>query len=224
LETNAGFPEFSSVADEEVPLQRRALTLTLSAALLAATAGPLAGAPATETAVFAGGCFWSQEKAFEAVPGVTQVVSGFSGGHAKNPSYEQVESESTGHAESVEVTFDPSKVTYEKLLYVFWRNIDPTQVDGQFCDHGPQYRSVIFYKNDAQKTAAEESKRQLEEMPKFKGKIATAIQPASAFYPAEAYHQGYYKKNPFAYNQYRIGCGRDRLLNGVWGAEAGGHK
>ena len=181
-----------------------------------------AAPPARETAVFAGGCFWCEETAFEGLPGVISVVSGYTGGQKKNPTYEEVSSGSTGHAESVEVTYDPSKITYEKLLYVFWRNVDPFQANGQFCDHGDQYRSAIFYKDEAQKRAAEESKRKLEEQPKFQGKIVTQVVPASTFYPAEEYHQDFYKKNPVRYHEYRLGCGRDRRLKEIWGEEAGG--
>ena len=182
----------------------------------------LAAPPARETALFAGGCFWCEETAFEGLPGVISVVSGYTGGQKKSPTYEEVSSGSTGHAESVEVTYDPSKVTYEKLLYVFWRNVDPFQANGQFCDHGNQYRSAIFYKDEAQKRAAEESKRKLEEQPKFQGKIVTQIVPAATFYPAEDYHQDFYKKNPVRYHEYRLGCGRDRRLKEIWGDEAGG--
>jgi len=183
----------------------------------------LAAPPSQDTAVFAGGCFWSEESAFEGVPGVIKVVSGYTGGQKKNPTYEEVSSGGTGHVESVQVTFDPSKVSYEKLLSVFWHNTDPFEPNGQFCDFGDQYRSAIFYKDDAQKHAAEESKRKLEEQSKFQGKIVTRIVPASTFYPAEEYHQGFTRKNPVRYQQYRIGCGRDRRLKQIWGDEAGGH-
>ncbi len=176
------------------------------------------------TAIFAGGCFWCEETAFEGLPGVLSVVSGYIGGQTKNPTYEQVSSGGTGHAESVEVTYDPAKTSYEKLLDVFWRNVDPFQKNGQFCDHGPQYRSAIFYEDEAQKRAAEESKRKLEEQEKFKGKIATQIVPASTFYPAEEYHQDFYKKNPVRYHEYREGCGRDARLKQIWGEAAGGSK
>ena len=185
-----------------------------------------AGAPPEKArALFAGGCFWSEESAFEGVPGVLSVTSGYTGGQVKNPTYELVETGSTGHAESVEVVYDPAKTTYEKLLYVYWRNVDPFQPNAQFCDHGSQYRSVIFYQGDEQRKAAEESKAKLEERPGFKGKIVTQIEPASAFYPAEEYHQGFTKKNPYQYQRYRVGCGRDRRLKEIWGDEAGGgHK
>jgi peptide-methionine (S)-S-oxide reductase len=184
----------------------------------------LAGPASTRaTAIFAGGCFWSEEKAFEGVSGVVSVTSGYAGGQTKDPTYEQVSSGSTGYAESVEVVYDPAKVTYEHLLEVYWHNSDPLEGAGQFCDFGTQYRPVIFYADEAQRTAAEESKRKLEELPQFKGKIATQIQPASKFYPAEAYHQDFYKKNPARYGQYRQGCGRDARLQQIWGDAAGGH-
>ena len=193
----------------------------LSAAALASNASPPGG---SATAIFAGGCFWCEETAFEGLPGVLSVVSGYTGGQIKNPTYEQVSAGVTGHAESVEVTFDPGKTSYEKLLEVFWHNVDPFQKNGQFCDHGTQYRSAIFYKDEAQKKASEESKRRLEEQERFRGKIATQIVPATTFYPAEEYHQDFYKKNPVRYHEYREGCGRDARLKQIWGDAAGGRK
>ncbi len=184
----------------------------------------LAAPPERATAVFAGGCFWCEEAAFEGLPGVISATSGYTGGHTKNPTYEEVSAGGTGHAESVEVLYDPSKTSYEKLLDVFWHNIDPFQKDGQFCDHGTQYRSAIFYKDEAQRKAAEESRRKLEEDPRFKGKIATEIVPAGPFFRAEEYHQQYSRKNPLRYRVYRLGCGRDARLKEVWGEAAGGHK
>ncbi|HYK40769.1 MAG TPA: peptide-methionine (S)-S-oxide reductase MsrA [Thermoanaerobaculia bacterium] len=189
-------------------------------AFLAASA--LAAAPRTEKAFFAGGCFWCEETAFEGVPGVISVISGYTGGQKKNPTYEEVSAGGTGHAESVEVTYDPAKISYEKLLQIFWHNVDPLQANGQFCDHGTQYRSAIFYANEAQRAAAEASKRKLEEESRFKGKIVTQIVPASTFYPAEEYHQDFYKKSPLRYRTYRAGCGRDARLKELWGAEGGG--
>ncbi len=182
----------------------------------------LTAAPATGKAVFAGGCFWCEETAFEGVPGVISVVSGYTGGQKKNPTYEEVSAGETGHAESVEVTFDPARISYEKLLEIFWRNVDPLQANGQFCDHGNQYRSAIFYSSAAQRAAAEASKRKLEEEPRFKGKIVTQIVPASTFYPAEEYHQDFYKKSPVRYKTYRAGCGRDARLKELWGQPGGG--
>jgi peptide-methionine (S)-S-oxide reductase len=185
----------------------------------------LAGAPAPRTAkaVFAGGCFWCMEGPFEALPGVLTVSSGYSGGQEPNPTYEQVSSGTTGHAESVQVVYDPSRVSYEKLLEVFWRNVDPTQAGGQFCDHGRQYRTAIFTADEAQRSAAEESKRRLEASGKLPGRIVTEIVPAGLFYPAEEYHQDFSKKNPLRYQGYRRGCGRDARLRELWGAEAGAH-
>jgi peptide-methionine (S)-S-oxide reductase len=190
---------------------------------IAASVVTLASPPAQRaTAIFAGGCFWCEETAFEGLPGVFSVVSGYTGGQKKNPTYEEVSSGSTGHAESVEVTYDPSQTTYEKLLEVFWHNVDPTQANGQFCDHGTQYRSAIFYKDEAQRKAAEESKRRVEEIPRFKGKVVTQIVAASTFYPAEEYHQDFWKKSPVRYQSYRQGCGRDARLKELWGDAAGG--
>ncbi len=178
-----------------------------------------------DTAIFAGGCFWCEETAFEGLPGVVSVTSGYTGGETKNPTYEMVSSGSTGHAESVEVLYDPGKISYEKLLEIFWHNVDPTQANGQFCDHGTQYRSAIFYHDDAQKRAAEASKAKVEQDPRFAGKkIVTQVVAATAFYPAEEYHQDFYKKNPFRYHQYRSGCGRDARLKEIWGKDAGGEK
>lgn len=190
--------------------------LSPAGALLAASTG---------TATFAGGCFWCEETAFVDVPGVLKVTSGYTGGQTKNPTYEQVSAGGTGHAESVQVVFDPAKVSYERLLDIFWKNVDPTQANGQFCDHGNQYRSAIFYADEAQKTMAEGSKRKVESLPQFRGqKIVTEVVPASTFYPAEEYHQQFYKKNPVRYHEYRNGCGRDARLRQIWGEAAGGHK
>jgi len=181
--------------------------------------------PNRDTAIFAGGCFWCEETAFEGVPGVISVTSGFTGGQTKNPTYEMVSAGSTGHAESVEVLFDPSRISYEKLLEIFWHNVDPTQANGQFCDHGTQYRSAIFYRDEAQKRAAEASKAKVEQDPRFAGKkIVTQVVAASVFYPAEEYHQQFYKKNPVRYHEYRMGCGRDARLKEIWGKDAGGEK
>jgi peptide-methionine (S)-S-oxide reductase len=187
---------------------------------LALTAASLFAAPATAT--FAGGCFWSQEKAFSELPGVISVTSGYTGGQVKNPTYEQVETGSTGHAESVQIVFDPAKISYEKLLNIFWHNIIPTQADGQFCDEGWQYRSAIFYGDESQRAAAEASKKAVEALPRFAGKkVVTQIVPASAFYPAEEYHQKFYKKNAARYQAYRTGCRRDARLKEAWGEAAG---
>ena len=195
----------------------------LSIALFLLAPCALPGAT-TETAVFAGGCFWCEESAFEGLPGVESSVSGYAGGTTVDPSYEQVSTGMTGHAESAKVTFDPQKISYEKLLEIYWHNIDPTQKDGQFCDHGSQYRTVIFYASEAQKNAALASKAKLEQDPRFKGRIATQIVPLTKFYPAEEYHQDYCKVNPLRYTAYYKACGREARLKEVWGSEAGGHK
>jgi len=201
-----------------------ALALIAVAAPVMASAAKESTAPAPlAKAVFAGGCFWCAETAFEGLPGVKSVVSGFAGGSELNPTYEQVSSGRTGHAESVEITFDPAVITYAKLLDVFWHNIDPTQARGQFCDHGEQYRSAIFYANDAQRRAALESRKRLEASKILKAPIVTQIAPFTRFWPAEEYHQDYYRKNPVHYQTYRLGCGRDRRLRELWGAKAGGH-
>jgi peptide-methionine (S)-S-oxide reductase len=184
----------------------------------------LAGAaPGREAATFAGGCFWCMQPPFEKVPGVLTVTAGYTGGQKKNPTYEEVSMGVTGHAESIQVIYDPTRVSYEQLLDVFWHNIDPTTANAQFCDHGTQYRSAIFFHDDAQKQAAEASKRKLEASGLLRQAIVTEIVPASTFYPAEEYHQDFYKKNPFRYQSYRTGCGRDRRLKDLWGDSAGGH-
>jgi peptide-methionine (S)-S-oxide reductase len=171
-----------------------------------------------EKATFAGGCFWCTEEAFEKVPGVVDAVSGYMGGKVKRPTYEQVSSGMTGHTEVVEVRYDPSKVTYEQLLEVFWLNHDPTVLDRQFCDGGSQYRPEIFVHNDEQKRLAEASKAKWEKQKPFKQKILTPITPAAEFWPAEDYHQGYYKTNPTRYRFYVTGCGRYDRLDQLWGS------
>ncbi len=202
-------------------------------ALVAACAGVLVTAPAssraaepapasaTEIATFAGGCFWCMTPPFEMLPGVISVTAGYTGGDLKNPTYEEVSAGGTGHLESVQIVYDPQKISYEKLLYVFWRNIDPVTANGQFCDHGEQYRTAIFYHDEEQKRLAEESKQRLEASKRLPGPIVTEIRSASVFYPAEEYHQDYYKKNPIRYKFYRWSCGRDKRLKELWGAEAG---
>ena len=176
--------------------------------------------PGHAVATFAGGCFWCMEPPFEKLPGVSSVTSGYTGGPQQDPSYEQVSSGGTGHTEAVRVVFDPSKVSYEKLLEVFWVNIDPTVKDRQFCDAGNQYRTGIFYHDEAQRKAAEASKAALEKSKPFKEPLVTPIEMAGQFYPAEEYHQDYYKKNPVRYNFYRTGCGRDARLKQLWGDRA----
>jgi peptide-methionine (S)-S-oxide reductase len=204
-------------------LKSSRFAIGLAFCLVASTLA-LAAPTKRATAVFAGGCFWCEETAFEGVPGVLAVTSGYTGGHVANPTYEQVSAGGTGHAESVEVAYDPQKISYEKLLDIFWHNVDPLQRDAQFCDHGTQYRSAIFYQDPAHQKAAEASKAKLEEEARFKGKIVTEIVPASTFYRAEEYHQDFYRKNPVRYSSYRAGCGRDARLKALWGAAAGGHK
>jgi peptide-methionine (S)-S-oxide reductase len=165
-------------------------------------------------ATFAGGCFWCMQPPFEELEGVVSTTVGYTGGFKVNPTYEEVSAGGTGHAESIQVVFDPSKVSYEKLLDIFWKNIDPTVKDQQFCDHGHQYRTAIFYHDDAQKLLAETSKTKM--AARF-GTVYTEIMPASTFYPAEEYHQDYHKKNPIRYKFYRTTCGRDKRLKELWG-------
>lgn len=170
-----------------------------------------------QTATFAMGCFWCGEETFEKVPGVVSVTSGYTDGRTKNPSYDQVSAGTTGHAEAVEVKFDPSKVSYEKLLDVFWINHDPTYTDRQFCDHGSQYRPGIFWHDEAQREAAEASKAKYEKLKTFNQPILTPIKQATQFWPAEEYHQDFYKKNPAHYYAYSHGCGRYARLDQLWG-------
>lgn len=173
--------------------------------------------PETRVATFAGGCFWSMQKAFDGVPGVVTVTAGYAGGTKANPSYEEVESGETGHAESVEVKYDPARISYERLLDVYWHHIDPLTVNSAFCDYGPQYRSIIFYHDAEQRRLAEASKRALDDSHRFRTPVVTAIQAATPFYPAEEYHQQFYRKNPGRYEAYRIGCRRDARLQQLWG-------
>ena len=170
-----------------------------------------------EKATFAGGCFWCMEEAFDKVDGVVSTLSGYTGGRKANPTYEEVSAGGTGHAESVEVMYDPTKVSYEKLLEIFWHNIDPTVADRQFCDVGNQYRSAIFYHNETQKRLAEESKQKLEKSEPFKAPFATQIVPAGPFYLAEEYHQNFHEKNPIRYKFYKYNCGRAQRLLDLWG-------
>jgi peptide-methionine (S)-S-oxide reductase len=194
----------------------------ISLALVAAGTGK--AVETLEKATFAGGCFWCMEHPFDEIPGVVSVTSGYTGGKTKNPTYEEVSAGGTGHAEAVQIVFDPSKTRYGKLLDVYWRNIDPTTKDRQFCDVGNQYRSAIFFHGEEQRQAAARSKEALEKDGRFKGLLATEIVPAGEFYPAEEYHQHYYKKNPIRYRYYRNACGRDRRLKDLWGSPASGSK
>ncbi len=172
-----------------------------------------------DTATFAGGCFWTMEHAYDDLPGVISATSGFMGGTTKNPSYSDVVEGNTGHLESVQVVYDPAKVSYETLLWTFWHNIDPFQTDGQACDTGPNYHTAVFVRGPEQRRAASASRQQI--MDRFHREVAAQILTAGPFYPAEEYHQDYAKKNPVRYGMYRTGCGRDRRLREVWGDEAG---
>lgn len=187
-------------------------------------AGTVEAAGKLEKATFAGGCFWCMEHPFDALPGVLSVTSGYTGGQKKDPTYQEVSAGGTGHAEAVQIVYEPSSITYGKLLDVFWHNIDPTTRDRQFCDSGHQYRSAIFYHSEEQHRAALQSKEALEKVKPFREPIVTEIVPAGVFYPAEEYHQHYYKKNPIRYWYYRNGCGRDQRLKELWGSAAGGEK
>ncbi|MBI4063279.1 MAG: peptide-methionine (S)-S-oxide reductase MsrA [Elusimicrobia bacterium] len=178
--------------------------------------------PKLQKATFAGGCFWCMEPPFEKLEGVTQVLSGYTGGQKENPAYEEVSNGATGHLEAIEVTYDPKKITYGKLLEVFWMNVDPTDDGGQFVDRGYQYKTGIFYHNDQQKKLAEASKNAL--AGRFDKPIVTEIRPVSTFYKAENYHQDYYKKNPIRYKYYRAGSGRDRFLEKTWAQTDAGEK
>jgi len=174
-----------------------------------------------KTALFAGGCFWCIEAPFDNIDGVISTTSGYTGGDEKNPTYEQVSSGGTGHAEAIRIVYDPGKVDYGKLLQVFWHNIDPVAVNRQFCDKGKQYRSAIFYHDEQQRLLAETSRAELEATRFFKKKIATQIEPAGEFWPAEEYHQDYYRKKPLLYKFYRFSCGRDKRLEEIWEDLAG---
>ncbi|MCB1909376.1 MAG: peptide-methionine (S)-S-oxide reductase MsrA [Rhodocyclaceae bacterium] len=188
--------------------------------LLLATTLAASAHAATATATFAGGCFWCMEGPFDEIDGVISTTSGYTGGHAPDPTYPEVSGGTTGHAEAVQIVYDPDKVSYERLLTIFWHNIDPTVKNRQFCDAGNQYRSAIFYHDEQQKALAEESKTALE-VAVFGKPLATEIVAAGPFYPAEEYHQDYYVKNPLRYNYYRFSCGRDRRLKEIWGDAAG---
>jgi peptide-methionine (S)-S-oxide reductase len=202
-------------------LIRHAVSVVMSLSVLGSfilwSGSPDARAADPAKAYFAGGCFWCMEEAFEQVEGVVTVVSGYMGGTVVNPSYEQVSGGSTGHAESVEVSYDPAKVSYQKLLEVFWRNVDPITSNAQFCDHGSQYRSAVFYGTDEERRLSEESKAAIERSKRFPAPIATQLVKASVFYMAEDYHQDYYKKNPLRYKYYKFGCGRAQRLETLWG-------
>jgi peptide-methionine (S)-S-oxide reductase len=196
--------------------------LVLGGIALAAFGGAGGSPPpsreALATATFAGGCFWCMEPPFDRTPGVVSTTAGYTGGRKPKPTYEEVSAGGTGHAESVQVVYDPARVSYSKLLDVFWHNVDPLTPDAQFCDHGNQYRTAIFYHDDEQRRLAEASKAAL--AGRFDRPVVTQIVPATQFYPAEEYHQDYYRKNPFRYRFYRFNCGRDRRLEQLWGEDA----
>ena len=203
---------------------RAALAAVLACAALsgAAFAQPAkAPPPGAAVATFAGGCFWCMEPPYDKLPGVISTTSGYMGGSLRNPTYEEVSSGTTGHAEVVQVLYDPSKVSYGKLVEVFWVNVDPTVKDRQFCDAGSQYRTAIFVHSPEQRKVAEASKAALEKSKPFKDPIVTPIVDAGEFWPAEDYHQDYYRKNPVRYTYYRTGCGRDARLKQLWGDRAG---
>src|SRR5687768_14617816 len=201
-------------------LRLLACVLGFASSLGLATAASAQAPAKPAVATFAGGCFWCVEEAFDAVPGVVSTTSGYMGGKKRHPTYEEVSAGVTGHTEVVQVAYDPAKVSYDKLLEVFWRNIDPTVKDRQFCDGGSQYRSEIFVHDDAQRKAAEASKSALEKTKPFKEPIVTPITTAGEFWLAEEYHQNYYQRNPVRYKYYKTGCGREARLKQLWGSAA----
>jgi peptide-methionine (S)-S-oxide reductase len=183
--------------------------------------GSALGEPKLASATFAGGCFWCMEPPYDKLDGVVSTTSGYTGGNSRNPTYKEVSAGGTGHAEAMRVVYDPARVSYQRLLDVFWHNIDPLARDRQFCDVGSQYRSAIFFHDDEQRRLAEDSRSALEASHRLKGPIVTQIVPAGDFWPAEEYHQDYYRKNPIRYKYYRNGCGRDNRLEELWGKDAG---
>ena len=194
-----------------------ALAIFLIGSWTVQSASQAAGNGIPSKAYFAGGCFWCMEEAFEKVEGVLSATSGYMGGTVVNPSYEAVSAGRTGHAESVEVVYDPAKVSYQRLLDAFWHNVDPVTPNAQFCDHGSQYRSAIFFQTEEEKRASDASKQAIEQSKRFNEPIVTQIVMASQFYPAEEYHQDYYKKNPVRYKFYKYNCGRAQRLEALWG-------
>ncbi len=191
------------------------LVMSLVSTAVAAEHG--AGGEERAIATFAGGCFWCMEPPFDELEGVISTTSGYTGGHKKDPTYKEVSAGGTGHTEAVQIVYNPKRISYAKLLEVFWRNIDPLTKDAQFCDKGSQYRSGIFYHDGEQRRLAEQSKQALEGSKRFRQPIVTEITAASEFYAAEEYHQDYYQKNPLRYKFYRFGCGRDQRLKDLWG-------
>jgi len=210
---------------KEVRWRSRLCGVVAAAAMLGAVAGGYAQegpAQGLATATFAGGCFWCMEGPFDELEGVVSTTSGYTGGHTPNPTYEAVSGGGTGHVEAVQVVYDPAKIGYERLLEVFWRNIDPTDDGGQFCDRGSQYRAAVFAHDDQQRGLAELSKAALLKSRPFRAAIVTEIVPAAEFHPAEGYHQDYYQTNPVRYKFYRYRCGRDQRLESLWGKRSGG--
>lgn len=194
-----------------------ALSLFAAAVFAADPENTSATEQRNETAIFAGGCFWCMEPPFDKLDGVISTTSGYTSGHKENPTYKEVSAGITGHTEAIQIIFDPNKISYAKLLEVFWRNIDPVAVDRQFCDRGTQYRSGIYYRDTVQEQAAKQSLQQLQQNKPFEGEITTEIVAETTFYPAEEYHQDYYIKNPLRYKYYRYSCGRDKRLSELWG-------
>jgi methionine-S-sulfoxide reductase len=194
----------------------RLILLACAAGVLFTITGDARNAMRTDKATFAGGCFWCMESPFEKLEGVIRVVSGYTGGHVDNPTYEEVSGGGTGHLEAVEITYNPDTISFNALLEVFWRQINPTDAGGQFVDRGEQYKSAIFYHSEEQKSLAEKSKKALADSKRFPGPIVTEIRPAVKFYPAEEYHQDYHKINPVRYRFYRHGSGRDVFLEKHW--------
>ena len=189
-------------------------------AVLAPHAAIAAAGDELAVATFAGGCFWCVESDFDAVPGVVETVSGYTGGTLAAPTYKQVSEGGTGHREAVQIRYDPKQVSYERLLHIFWRSVDPTDDGGQFCDRGESYQTAIFVGNEEERRLAEASKEALEQSTMLDDPIVTPIEPAGEFYPAEGYHQDYYTKNPVRYRFYRFSCGRDSRVQQVWGKQA----
>ena len=196
------------------------LNIIVTVLLLASSLNTLAAENKTEIATFAGGCFWCMEPPFDKLDGVLSTTSGYIGGHKADPTYQQVSAGGTGHTEAVQIKYDPAIISYTELLTVFWKNIDPTTSDRQFCDRGSQYRPGVFYHDEAQKIAAEKSLQSIRQSKTFDEPIVTEITAASTFYPAEDYHQDYYQKKPLRYKYYRFACGRDQRLEELWGEPA----
>jgi peptide-methionine (S)-S-oxide reductase len=206
----------AQISSLKSPARRRLLALCVGATL-ALGAGAISAQPRLETAVFSGGCFWTMEHGLEAIPGVVRAVSGYAGGNVAHPTYEQVNTETTGHLESVQVTYDPAKITYAQLVDRYWRLIDPTDDGGQACDRAPSYHSAILVSSPAQKQIVERSEAALLAGP-LRGKhITTFVRPVTQFWPAEEYHQHFADRNPVRYAAYRVGCGRDTILKALWG-------